>query len=356
MNLSQAHDCNSAKRRSPVVGVVKPYAVVDIDADSDRTSEDESNLDFQKRESSHSTQVDTSKGKQRLASVQRMERSDTNSGQSSAQSSPSRSFEIQKRKAPLPPPRMLSNPQIHFSIKNASTIMPEAIDTQSSKLPSPHPLLRNDTKSQASMYTFKTRDESTVTGRSRATTIASSDGSEICRESKAIRKSRPEKPPRTLSTFISADEQDDLVLLLQKCQQQPLQATSCSNADQLYLPLKATNNSASPNTTTLSNEKPMTTAYSLIVELISETLRRIYLSNMECLLCKDDLWQLRWEDVEVTSKEAIRYKGIQLHVQVNICLKSACVASNFVMKHLCDFRDQTCNHEVHTCLTHKSSS
>ena len=311
MSLSRALDFS--KRRSPVVGVVKPYAVVDIDADTDRGIEDESDLDFLKRDS---LRVDTNVSKQHLlASPEQQQCGDTDApmhSQSNLQPPPRRMHETLKRKAPLPPPRMLSNSGSPISTK----AMSEANDTdtciQVSKLPSPHPVLRNHTKSQGSVYTFQPKSEATSIFRSRAKTIASSDGSDIYREGKTSEKKPPEKPPRTFSTFISADEQDDLVLSLQQHQQQ-------SQANDYYS--TATSQSANQCKTTLTNTKSaVATAYPLIMEVISETLHKIYLSSMERVLCKDDLWQLSWDDIAVTSKAAISYKGVQFHVEVSISM------------------------------------
>ena len=303
--MSLSHALDFSKRR---VGVVKPYAVVDIDEDTDRGIEDESDLDFLKRET---LQVDTKVSKQHPLASPGQQCSDagapvhrSSQTNSPLEPPPRRTHETSaKRKAPLPPPRMLSNSGSPISTISTS----EANVTQASKLPSPHPVLKNDTKS---IYTFQAKSESTSTFRSRAKTIASSDGSDICREDKTNKKKPPEKPPRTFSTFLSADEQDDLVLSLKVHQQlsQPHNGYST-----------AMSQSASRCKTTLTSTKSaVATAYPLVMEVISETLHKMYLSSMERVLCTDNLWHLSWDDVTVASEAAISYKEIQFHVEVSI--------------------------------------
>lgn len=383
MSTSQALNGKSTVygQRSPLIGVVKPYAVVDIDTDTDDKGEifqrrySEPNIQVHKTavinadtskqfKESHNAKflvlddkpamVDTNLRRQKqLESVESLEPRNTNST-TTIKCFQSKS-KIPKRKAPLPPPRMLSSSGTQNSIRDTKTVS-ESIDNKPMKLPSPHPLRRNDAGAETSVYTFQTRVELRVLSRPRATTIAGSDRSVIHRENnEKKRKVPPEKPPRTLSTFISIDEQDELVQQLHntnmeenqeielESQQQPehcyaepitiatmhplcpftgvTSLESGSSTTPVLKPSSKSQCSSSLNsngaTATLSDPIVVTT-YSQVMQLISNALSRIYLTGVEYLLCKEDLWQISWDDVNVLSRETVSYKGIQLYVKVSI--------------------------------------
>ena len=103
--------------------------------------------------------------------------------------SPSKQPIIPKRRAPPPPSRPHGKPSHSLKV--------EACTKTSTKLPSPHPVRKNSTVEQQG-----------PAPRVRARTFASS--SETARVLRR-KKVPPQKPPRTLSTFITSAEQEALL-------------------------------------------------------------------------------------------------------------------------------------------------
>ena len=119
------------------------------------------------------------------------------------------------------------------------------------------------------------------------------------------RKVPPQKPPRTLSTFISPTEQESLLMQLANHERQ------------------SSNNETAPVSQPAASSPPVLVTpvqlQSCISKLMVETLESV--CNLECggLVCREDLWQVTWEDLDVhtsTSGTTASYKGTQLTFQV----------------------------------------
>ena len=119
------------------------------------------------------------------------------------------------------------------------------------------------------------------------------------------RKVPPQKPPRTLSTFISPTEQESLLMQLANDERQ------------------SSNNETAPVSQPVASSPPVLVTpvqlQSCISKLMVETLESV--CNLECggLVCRENLWQVTWKDLDVhtsTSGTTASYKGTQLTFQV----------------------------------------
>ena len=117
------------------------------------------------------------------------------------------------------------------------------------------------------------------------------------------RKVPPQKPPRTLSTFISPTEQESLLMQLANHERQ------------------SSNNETAPVSQPVASSPPVLVTpvqlQSCISKLMVETLESV--CDLECggLVCREDLWQVTWKDLDVhTSGTSASYKGTRLTLQV----------------------------------------
>ncbi len=191
------------------------------------------------------------------------------------------------------------------------------------------------------------------------------------------RRTAPQKPPRTLSTFISTTEQDALLNQLPTEEadgmytQQPLALSTIttsgelgsSNHTQRQPPLSGTEpqyphgNHATPTTSSIESDRTNSAAdsavprherssssgssvlsptysvfispgqlHSQIVQLLHGTLQHVCQAFVEQLVCKGELWGLQWGELQVESDRAVCYKGIPLSLEVSGQLGQKCRA------------------------------
>ncbi len=159
------------------------------------------------------------------------------------------------------------------------------------------------------------------------------------------RKYPPQKPPRTLSTFISTSEQDALLTQLltdgTTCSQQPLAlaqgstqlpsdpanprcSDSVSSGSTAVAQITASRHERSSSSGSSVLQSPTCSVFvspgqlhSKILQLLQETLRRVCEERMQGLMCTGDLWGVGWGELEVRSRSTLSYKGIPLSLEVS---------------------------------------
>ena len=298
---------------------------------------------------------------------------------------------IPKRKAPPPPPRLSSisnRTGPRYSVAGISKMPPS----------SPHPIRRNSAAThqilQYSPISAKQREDiqhirtqtMMVLARPRAMTVTNYDSDCHCKsvsvvlrkDSGQIREKRspPEKPPRTLSTFISSEEQNELVLqfseltamddiesiadsqffkttLAESHQTQTSiqpgvirngggdESHTCNNRIPKHRTLDFTSLDCISNTISSSHvrgDHASLSSSSLVTvspidalhdqtyymdvqfqmsEVLQDTLLHVYERDMGRLFCCENLWQVDKREIKMVSENTASYREILLSTRVS---------------------------------------
>lgn len=209
----------------------------------------------------------------------------------------------------------ISRPRLHATTLNQALLPTQKHHTttldQATALPCPRP--RATTIHQAALPRSKpTLDQAASPGqRPRATTVDQT-ALHYSRPRPATlatvvqrRKVPPQKPPRTLSTFISPTEQESLLMQL-------------ANHEQERQP---SNSKTAPVGQAVTSSPPVLVTpvqlQSCISKLMVETLKSVCNLESGGLVSRENLWEVTWEELDVhTSGTTASYKGTQLTVQV----------------------------------------
>ena len=367
-------------KHSKMVGIVRPYAVVDIDTEGDKETAPIKPLTSDRRRNSepnialHRLKCETLTGGVATHERQFSEPSTANpdvprsssaldnhavfhvrSGRpqlneprmssslprsSSNASSFRRSSNVQdstQQQPPPPPPRRRmtnSASTVDAASRPQSQLMQSRHVTP--KIPSPHPIRKNS----SGLVRPSPLTRMTLFSRQKATSFSAADHKEhvILRRKNSRgsisimkrKKAPPEKPPRTRSTFISISDPDDLGEFFECTTNE---GAAKSNLDEiteqvsklpedlknLTLPqLDPMRSSPSPPLPPSSPPHPLPSPLTntTIMDVLTATVREIAKREVEKLVCKDCLWSLSWKELRVDSPSVVSYRGIQLSIEV----------------------------------------
>lgn len=291
--LSAEIESDSAQGERRRVGVVKPYAVVEIKDDCQRRySEPTLLMPRAARGRPRFITSSLSEDPRRAAATQHVQ---VKARSASASGHPRRPI-TPKRKAPPPP------------INKGKT-------EKAAKPPSPHQLRKNCSHTRVA----------TPLARDRTATTAKADEGQITRK----KKTPPQKPPRTLSTFISTVEQEALLQrLLQAGHASRVQNAETSDKtslvdsvqDSRIHPVQEHKSSADASPSHQdSRPVPVLTAselHSQVLDLMETTLQSVYERSVQRMMCKEKIWITSWDDIQVFSSSHACYNGISMSIEV----------------------------------------
>lgn len=275
----QSTQSRSAEVDGKQIGVVKPYAVVDIPEEGRRRHSEPSVLKCRVRHASEgdresSEHLDT----HRVVPFHRRSRSASvavfNGGRTRQPITP-------KRKAPPPPV-----PPRRYKSATVGTA---------------DPFRGRATTADPSRGRATTQEPF----RGRATTVT--DGGVVRRK-----RTPPQKPPRTLSTFISAADQEALL--------QQLLSNSHTPQRSGEIDPEGPDSGQFGWNRDHAESMPPGQLHSEILTVLESTLRSVYERSIGRLMCEGGLWSLRWRDLQVVSSVCVCYSGIPLSIEVCIFL------------------------------------
>jgi len=306
------------ERQHIAVGVVKPYAVVEIPEELQRRYSEPYILACKS-----STAVQLSQKTDGSLPEEIMNNSsDCNDELSGIKIQRMRSVSVSvpcnnrpriipKRKAPLPPSH----------IEKPSP----------KKVPSPHPIRRHSAQAPTPLHprsstTTPIQEHTPYPGVIPSATTLVQEHTPHLRpcattvDTKHHNKTPPPKPPRTFSTFISIAEQESLLQQLALADQEGGNQYGGSNTDRESFNL-SDHCKRQPVISSVATSLPMFVSagqlHSSIANLMVETLERIWERETEGLVHRESMWQVEWGDLELQAAgTTTTYQGIPLSIQV----------------------------------------